>query len=96
MFRLIAFLITGFWPSERSLLALAKRLNRLELDFSTYKKKLNRLWGAYYAEAGSPDDDETDSPILPRAAAPRDFPDDEFNELLEARRRGTTNGGTNA
>ena len=87
MLRLLAFLITGFWPSHRSLMALNKRVDRLELDAGTQRKKLNRLWGAYYAERGSVPDE------LPEPGAPpSDFPEEEFQTQLALKRGGIARG----
>jgi len=91
MLRLLAFLITGFWPSHRSLMALNKRVDRLELDAATHRKKLNRLWGAWYAERGSVPDVETEP-----GAPPSDFPEEEFQTQLALKRGGIPRGATTA
>jgi len=86
MIRLLAFLITGFWPSQSSLLALRKRIDRLEYEFATYKKKLNRLWGAYYATGEIPD-------VAPGpSVAGDDFPEEEFQTQLALKRGGIARG----
>jgi hypothetical protein len=83
MLRLIAFLVTGFWPSAKSLMALNRRVDALEQRLTTLTKKHNTLAGSYYAETEPIED----------AAAPAgasssssNFPEDEFQERLAARR----------
>src|SRR5688572_12137462 len=94
MFRFIAWLITGFWPSNSSLRALGKRLDTVEARLTTLTKKHNTLAGSYYADLEEPDPEPARRGVAPAARIGHpDFPDDEFNELLEARRR---NGGVNA
>jgi hypothetical protein len=85
MIRLLAFLITGFWPSQSSLLALRKRLDRLEYDHATYKKRLNRLWGAYYATGEIP------PTSISSSSSADEFPEEEFQTQLALRK-----GGLNA
>ena len=88
MLRLIAFLVTGFWPSHRSVLALNRRVDLLEQRLSTLSKKHNTLAGSYYAETEL--EDRLPLPAGSTAIAPVPFPDDEFEELRATKRRLTS------
>lgn len=79
MLRLLAFLITGFWPSAKSLLALNRRVDALDQRLTTLTKKHNTLAGSFYADTEPVGD-------TPRIAA-SDFPEDEFERLREEKRR---------
>jgi hypothetical protein len=83
MLRLLAFLVTGFWPSAKSLLALNRRVDALEQRLTTLTKKHNTLAGSYYA------DPESAGEGSPGADAP-DFPEAEFRDQLAAKRGGLT------
>lgn len=83
MLRLIAFLVTGFWPSAKSLLALNRRVDALEQRLQTLTKKHNTLAGSYYQDT-EPDED---TPTDPRER-PVQFPEEEFERLREEKRRG--------
>lgn len=94
MFRFIAWLITGFWPSNSSLRALGKRLDTVEARLTTLTKKHNTLAGSYYADLDEPDIEPARRGVAPAAPDSHpDFPDDEFNELL-ARRRAAAGGNS--
>lgn len=81
MLRLIAFLVTGFWPSAKSLMALNRRVDDLGRKLETLTKRHNSLAGSYYNET-----EETgveDAAVSPPRAA---FPEDEFQRAREQRR----------
>lgn len=80
MLRLIAFLVTGFWPSAKSVLALNRRVDALEQRLQTLTKKHNTLAGSYYAESELIGDGD------PAPAGPSNFPEEEFQEKLDERR----------
>lgn len=104
MLRLIAFIVTGFWPSNSSLRALGKRLGDLEASHLTLKKKFNTLAGSYYAEFEQPEY-TTDAAPAGRVTPPGElalvdlagsheepFPESAFQEAV-ARSRGRNVGG---
>lgn len=92
VFRLFAFLITGFWPSRASLQALDKRVSTLELRVTTLTKKHNTLAGSYYAEfeleepsrGAASSSSPSSSPAI-AGTADDDFPEDAFLEQVNAR-----------
>jgi hypothetical protein len=82
--RLIAFLVTGFWPSAKSLLALNRRVDALEQRLQTLTKKHNTLAGSYYAETEPAAAADASGAV---AVLSGEFPEDEFQRRLEERRR---------
>lgn len=83
MLRLIAFLVTGFWPSAKSLMALNRRVDDLGRKLETLTKRHNSLAGSYYNDT---EEDPGVGDAAASVAAPRDFPEDEFNQKLNERR----------
>ncbi len=88
MLRLIAFLVTGFWPSAKSLLAVNRRLDALEQRVQTLTKKHNTLAGSYYAETEPADELRSSNTLLEIPGLPErePFPEDEFDRLREQKR----------
>lgn len=88
MLRLIAFLVTGFWPSRNSLRAIRKDLDDLQRALTTLKKRHDTLAGSYYAEF-EPVNEPRTLPAGSSTSAPPDaipFPEDEFQQRLAERR----------
>lgn len=94
MLRLFAFLITGFWPSHKSLLACNRRLDTLEQRLTTLTKKHNTLAGSFYAETEPVEEPDLGDVGVSRASATRldqpqpasPFPENEFAELAARKR----------
>lgn len=104
MLRLLAFLVTGFWPSHKSLLALGRRVDTLDARLTTLTKKHNTLAGSFYADTeeietsrqtpGAPIVTRPDTDDQAIAIHPA-FPEEEFRQLVEQRRH-LTIGAPNA
>jgi hypothetical protein len=80
----LAFLVTGFWPSAKSLLALNRRVDALEQRLQTLTKKHNTLAGSYYADGVEASGAPADVTVDPRQLAA--FPEDEFERLRQEKR----------
>lgn len=81
MLRLLAFLVTGFWPSAKSLMALNRRVDDLGRKLETLTKRHNSLAGSYY-------NDTEETPDEPGATPTGgSFPEEEFNKRLEEKRQ---------
>lgn len=85
MLRLLAFLVTGFWPSAKSLMALNRRVDDLGRKLETLTKRHNSLAGSYYNDGDEGDDSPGTVGSLPKASA-ADFPEEEFAELVEQKK----------
>lgn len=83
--RLLAFLVTGFWPSAKSLMALNRRVDDLGRKLETLTKRHNSLAGSYYNDFGEGEEGPETVGRLPKASP--DFPDEEFNRLVEEKKR---------